>query len=97
MSFEDFIPINQLCTHYQVEVSFIRYLGEAGLVEIQTIEHSPCIHSDYIGTIEKMIRIHHELDVNTESLDIVFHLLKKIEYLQEENSLLRNRLSLYED
>lgn len=96
MSFEEFIPIAHISTHYQVEVSFITYLGEAGLVEIQTIEHAPCIHSDSMRSVEKLIRIHHELEVNTEGLDVVFHLLEKIEGLQQEVMLLKNRLRLYE-
>jgi hypothetical protein len=96
MSFEDFIPVSQVSTYYQVEMSFINRLGEVGLVEIQTIEHSPCIHLDSLTAVEKLIRIHHELEINTESLDVVFHLLEKVESLQGEVVLLKNRLRLYE-
>jgi hypothetical protein len=92
----EFIPINKLCTWYEVEVSFFNDLSELGLIEIQTIEHSQYVHQDKINDIEKMIRMHHELDINVAGIEIVFNLLQKIEDLQNELIALRNRLNLYE-
>ena len=47
--------------------------------------------------IEKMIRMHQELDVNIEGIDVVFNLLQKIDSLQKELANVRNRLRLYEN
>jgi hypothetical protein len=93
---ENLIPIPLLCAHYEVEMSFFTNLNEMGLLEIKTIETSQYIDSDAVYEIEKMVRMHQELDVNIEGIDIVFNLLQKIDMLQNELTALKNRLRLYE-
>tara|TARA_R110002124_G_scaffold46919_3_gene140258 strand:+ start:3163 stop:3456 length:294 start_codon:yes stop_codon:yes gene_type:complete len=97
MSLENFIPLNQLCTHYRVEMSFFTNLNEFGLIEIITIEQSLFVHKDKASDIEKIIRIHNELDINLEGIDTIFNLLEKIKKLQSELITTKNRLRLYED
>lgn len=97
MNIEKFIPLHKLCSLYKVEMSFFGDLNEIGLIEIITIEQSQYIHQDNINELEKMIRIHHELDVNFEGIDIVLNLLKKIENLQNELISIRNRLDFNEN
>jgi chaperone modulatory protein CbpM len=96
MNMENLIPIPILCAHYEVEMSFFTNLNEMGLLEIKTIETSQYIDSDAVHKIEKMVRMHQELDVNIEGIDIVFNLLQKIDMLQNELTALKNRLRLYE-
>lgn len=96
MNIEQFIPLKEICTHYQVEVSFINGLGEIGLIQITVIEQTHYVHQDQIGNIEKMIRMHHDLNVNIEGIDAVFNLLQKIGALQEELKEVKNRLKMYE-
>ena len=97
MKIENFIPLKTLVTHYKVELSFFSNLSELGLVEVQTVEQVQYIHQDSIYEIEKMIRMHQELDVNIEGIDVVFNLLQKIETLQKELVEVKNRLRLYEN
>lgn len=97
MSTENFIPLETLCSHYNVKLSFFYNLNEIGLIEIQIVEQIQYIHQDSIYEIEKMIRMHQELDVNLEGIDVVFNLLQKIDSLKKELSAVRNRLRLYED
>lgn len=97
MELKDFIPIVQLCEHYSVEVSFFNELHDEGLITITTLEHTSYIHQDKISDVEKMIRIHQELNINTEGIDAVFNLLHKIDRLQNELIILNNRLRLYEN
>ena len=92
----NFIPLVQLCSHYEVKTSFFNALNEAGLIEITTVEKVSCLHQDKINDVEKMIRIHHELNVNIEGIDVVFNLLNKMDDLQSEINAVRNRLRLYE-
>ncbi|MEP0132794.1 MAG: chaperone modulator CbpM [Eudoraea sp.] len=97
MELKDFIPIVQLCEHYSVEISFFDELHEEGLISITTLEQTSYLHQDKISDVEKMIRIHQELNINTEGIDAVFNLLQKIDSLQNELNKLHNRLSLYEN
>ncbi len=97
METKDFIPVIKLCSHYKVEVSFFNKLNEVGLIEIIKIEKISCLHQDRINDVEKMIRLHYELNVNIEGIDIVFNLLHKMDNLQSELNTLQNRLRLYEN
>ena len=96
MNMKNLIPIPELCAHYEVEISFFSNLSEMGLIEIKTIEASQYIDSDSVYEIEKIVRMHQELDVNIEGIDVVFNLLQKIDALQKELTALKNRLNLYE-
>jgi hypothetical protein len=82
--------------HYDVEMSFFFNLNEMGLIEILTIDENKYIYPESIYEIEKMIRMHQELEVNIQGIDVVLNLLQKIEDLQNELVSVKNRLGLYE-
>ena len=97
MNIENFIPLDKLCTYYKVEMSLLSNLNEIGLIEIETIEQTQYIHQDRIQSVEKILRMHRELDVNIEGIDIIFNLLQKIDALEHELISVKNRLRLYEN
>lgn len=97
MESENLIPLEHLCTHYQVELSFIQALTEFGLIEITTKEETHYLHNEQVNQLEKWIRMHYDLEINFEGLDAISHLLKRISRLQKELQLTRNRLSRYEE
>jgi hypothetical protein len=86
-----------LCTQYNIEISFIDALHTMDLIQIEIIEQNHFIHPEQLGTLEKIIRLHYELNVNLEGIDIVFNLLEKERALKNELISLRNRLRLYEN
>lgn len=94
---EHLISINQLCEYHQLEVSFFIDLSEAGLLEIEIIKEQPYVHQESIATLEKMIRLYHELGINIAGIDTVLNLLNKIDQLQNELAILKSKLSRYED
>jgi len=96
MDAKDLISVMQLCKHYNVEISFFNQLHEVGLINVTTIEQTLYLHEDILNDVEKMIRIHQELNINIEGIDAVFNLLQKMEKLQNELNTLQNRLKLYE-
>jgi len=97
MNMENLIPIDKLCTHYHVEMSFFNGLMEFDLIEITTIEQTHYLHTDSINELEKIIRLHKDLYINLEGIDTVLNLLNKIDVLQTELSVIKNRLGLYEN
>jgi hypothetical protein len=97
MKTDNLILLQTIGSHYQVELSFFIHLHDLGLIEIEFMEQSPYIHEDQMHNLERMIRIHHELDVNPEGIDVVFNLLQKIEHLQKDLNAAQNRLRLYEN
>ena len=91
------IATQVLCSHYDIEISFVDSLYNMGLIQIEMIEQDQFIHQDQISDIEKIIRLHYELNVNLEGIDVVFNLLEKERRLQDELNTLRNRLRIYEN
>ncbi len=96
MSTEHFIPLKTICTHYKIETTFLEGLQDYGLIEITTVEQSPCIHQNHIKSLESMIRLHDDLNLNFEGIDTVLNLLERIEELQSELQSVKNRLGIYE-
>jgi len=93
----EFIPIDDLCTHYEIETSFFTQLSNLGIIEIKTVQSVHCVHHEKIPEVEKIIRLHQDLDLNFEGIDTVLNLLEKIEKLQEELVKTKNRLRIYEE
>lgn len=96
MKREDLIQVDHLCNQYKVEVSFFTELQDFGFVEIVTLEDTYFIHEERLHVIEKIVRIHNDLNINLEGIDVVLNLLDKIDELQDELTTVKNRLSLYE-
>jgi hypothetical protein len=94
---EHLIPTQTICSQYNLEISFIDTIHHMGLIQVEIIEQNQFIHQDQISELEKIIRLHNELNINLEGIDIVFNLLQKEQVLRNEISTLKNRLRLYEN
>ena len=89
------IATSEICTHHDVEYTFISSLGEAGLVEVTVVNESTYIPEGDLHRLEKMIRMHHELEINIAGIEAITHLLQRVEKMQNEMTLLRNRLRMH--
>ncbi|MCW8980753.1 MAG: chaperone modulator CbpM [Altibacter sp.] len=92
----EYITVQQLCASYEIETSFVSTLHEMGLVQLKQLEDTSCIPQEAVHDVERMIRLHRDLRVNPEGIDVIFNLLEKVEMMHEELNNLRNRLKLYE-
>jgi hypothetical protein len=90
------IPANEFCASHNIEISFIDSLQDAGMIEITTIKETEYIKENQLYELEKIVHLYYELDINLEGIDTVFHLLQRINDMQDEIILLKNRLRLYE-
>jgi len=95
MDKKNLIPIDQLCGVYEIPRSFIDDLYSYELVEVVDMNEERYIPQDHIKTIEKMMRLHFDLEINYEGMDVVMHLLHRIDELEKEVNYLRNKLSIY--
>lgn len=96
METENLISVQQFCTHHNIEFGFLNSLNEYGLIEITTIEETQYIYKGQLKNLEKMIRLHYELDINIEGIEAISHLLNRVEDLHTELNMLKNKLRLYE-
>jgi len=93
---ENLIPADEFCANHKIGISFIQSLQETGMIEITTIEETNYIHESQLQELERIVRLHFELDINLEGIETINHLLQQINYMQDEITALRNRLRLYE-
>ena len=97
MKNENMIPAAEFCECHHIEISFIDSLKETGLIEIATIEETSYIRESQLNNLEKIVRLYYDLDINIEGIDTVINLLQRMENMQHEIALLKNRLRLYEE
>lgn len=96
METKDLILIEQFCTHHDVEFSFINSLHEFGLIEVVELNDAKYLANEQLRDVEKMIRLHYELDINMEGIDAISNLLKQIDNLQKELITTQNKLRLFD-
>lgn len=96
MNTKNLIPANEFCIHHNIAVSFISSLHENGLIKITTIEETSYIHKNQLPELERIIRFSSELDINLEGIETIIHLLKRINEMQNEITILKNRLGIFE-
>jgi hypothetical protein len=96
MQTENLIAIDDFCANHNIEISFISSLQKTGLIEITKIEETVFIEEDQLKQLEKFLRFYYELDINLEGIETITHLLQRINTMQDEIIMLKNRLRLYE-
>ena len=97
METTDMIVLDEFCTSHQVEVSFVRTLEEHGLIETIIVNETLYIQENELSKLEQILRLHQELNINSEGVDAIINLLKRIENMQNEITILRNKLNFYEE
>ena len=90
------ISIQKFCTYYTIPIAFIEALHTYDLVEITIINNKNYLQTNQLNDIEKMMRLHYELDINIEGIDAIYNLLKQVESLKEEIIILKNKLNRFE-
>jgi len=96
MATESLIATNDFCVYYNVEYTFINSLQEAGLVQITTVNETTFIPETELQKLERMIHLHHDLEINIAGIEAITHLLDRVEQMQENMRGLKNRLRIYE-
>lgn len=90
------ILINEFCVYHHVEVEFVQLLEQRGLIETTTIHHSTYVPSEQLPRLEKFVRLHQDLAIHPDDLDVVNELLERVEHMQQQLTQLQNRLVFYE-
>lgn len=96
MDSKNLIQIKQFCVYHEIEYTFITELHNYGLVQIVMLEEDEYLEPEQLPAVEKMIRLHYDLKINLEGIDVIANLLNKIEILQQNLTAAQNKLRLYE-
>ncbi|MFA6768189.1 MAG: chaperone modulator CbpM [Parabacteroides sp.] len=96
MQTERLIAVKDFCINHNIEILFISSLQQSGLLDITTVEQTAFIHADQLRHLEKITRLYFEPDINLEGIETITHLLQRLNTMQDEIKVLRNRLRFYE-
>src|SRR4051812_23396447 len=96
MEQSELIPAQEFCTYHHISHSFISRLEDAGLIEVVSIEEESYLHVDNIQDLEKLVRLHTDLDINPEGVEAIAHMLQRMGMMQQQLRELQQRLRLYE-
>ena len=93
MRTEDLITVKDFCVYHNVAHTFVEYLADAGLVKVTKTN---CIPLDEIQKVERLVRLHNQLEINEPGVATINNLLQKLDDMEQEMSVLRSKLRLYE-
>ena len=79
---EQFIIAEEFCDSHEIELSFLSSLNEFGLIEITLIEEKKLIAESQLPKLEKLVRLHYDLQINLEGIDAIANLLERINRIQ---------------
>lgn len=89
---EELITVTEYCVHYHTDIAFVDALEQNGLITLTQIEQERFIPYEQLQELEWYSRLHRELDINLEGIDVVRHLLQKIKSMQDHIQELEARL-----
>lgn len=97
MKEEKLVAVAEIIRHYNAEPDFINSLRNYELIDITTVDKSDFINSEQLHHFEKLLRLHYDLEINVDGIDVIMHLLQRIQSMQDEMISLKNKLSRYKD
>ncbi|MBC5835203.1 hypothetical protein G6N05_11220 [Flavobacterium sp. F372] len=96
METQELIIVDVFCQEYQIEINLINDLESFGLIETIVHNENKYLDKNQLVYVEKIIRLHNDLNINKEGIEIILDLLEKEKQLLLEIKYLKNRLGLYE-
>ncbi|HQW83738.1 MAG TPA: chaperone modulator CbpM [Ferruginibacter sp.] len=96
MQQQDNISAEEFCIYHHIEMSFIHDLNDEGLIELARFDEKLFVPLQQLPLLEKMTRLHYEMDINIAGIESITHLLNEMEAMQQQITQLHNKLRLYE-
>lgn len=96
MNTEPLISLERYCQHEELDITFVRALTERGLIEVVVQQEGPFISADQLARLERLARLHFDLEINLEGIEAISHLLERVDRMQQQLRTLRERLDMYE-
>lgn len=93
---ENLIAIRTFCRSHEIDTGFVHSIYESGLIEIVKKEEDEFIEENQLSALEKSVRLHKDLHINSEGIAAVFDLLEQMDSMKDEITRLKNRLEIYE-
>ncbi|MDF0709190.1 chaperone modulator CbpM [Flagellimonas okinawensis] len=92
MKQDNYISVKTFCKLHGVGESFVHTLCEYEIVQVEYGQEESRFPIEELPLMEKMVRLHNELEINPEGIQAIYHLLGQVESLQQEVASLKKRL-----
>ena len=79
------ISREELVKIYNIEITFFDSLEESGLLKTETENEVKYLLYEELPAFERYTNWHYDLDINLPGLEVIHHLLEKMENLRAEN------------
>lgn len=83
------ISVITFCQYHDIAPDFVYALQENGLVKLEVQQEHHYITNEQVEVLEKYIRMHYDLGINIEGLEVISRLLAEMEEMQQELRMLR--------
>ena len=90
----DLIIVREYCQKSHVDPLFIVSLEEDGLIDIQVIDGERYLLGSQLQDLERFVRWHEDLSVNTEGIGVIHELMGRMHEMQQELKQLRREVRL---
>jgi hypothetical protein len=87
------ISRDELVKIYNVEVTFFDSLVDSGLLHVETDNETHYLIYEELPVFERFANWHYDLEINLPGLEVIHHMLGKIEEMNRINRELRQKLS----
>ncbi len=91
----DLIIITDYCDKCHIDPSFIDILEDWDLIDTQVSDGRRCLSFSQLPDVERYSRMYYDLDINMEGIDVIHHLLQRMDEMQREIDRLRGRLRFF--
>ena len=92
-----YVTIEEFADFHKVTTTVVREFADFGLIEIRQVEEKPCIVSNDLDKCESAIRLHRDLSVNMEGIEIILQMREKHTAMQKELILLKHQIKKHEE
>ncbi|MCR9228140.1 MAG: chaperone modulator CbpM [Flavobacteriaceae bacterium] len=92
MKEEQYISVKTFCERHGVVESFVYSMYEYEILQLEYDKDQGKLLVEDLPLLEKMVRLHNELDINPEGIQAIYHLLDQVKSLQQEVASLKKKL-----
>lgn len=92
-----YITIEEFAEFHQVTAKLVYEFADFGLIEVKQIEKKPFIVADQLDKCERAIRLHRDLGVNKEGIEIILEMREKHAEMQKELLRLKHEIRKHEE
>ena len=96
MDEHEYLTLKDLAKRCHLDLTIIREFEEFGLFpETESPEPDRYLPSE-ARHLEMLHRLHHDLDINLEGIEVMLRMRRQLEHLHREAEQLRRRIAVYE-